>query len=283
MSGKVILFKYEQQNMRVILDKNGEPWFIGKDICDILGLKNVSQATQKMADDEKLIQKMFVSGRDRVLLTISESGLYALVAQSNKPEAGPFGQWVTHDMLPLLRKMRLCIDPGSIAPALSAVNNSRTLLDRALVMEGSVRIFKAAVSIARAAGLKGRAALVKANAITLRTPGTIDCLQELGIQDQDINEKDQIPNFVSARCILGEGRQGEVSVSPPVLYQEYKEYIAEMGVDPLGKQFFYRQLKDHCPKVRRLRKSYSSRDYFFGIGLNDSPDDMNGKPKVAPT
>ncbi|MGI5065547.1 phage antirepressor [Treponema putidum] len=79
-------------------------WFIAKDICDILGLSDVSRSVEKLEDDEKLIRKIFVSGQNRDILIINESGLYTLIIRSNKPEARQFRKWVTAEVLPSIRK-----------------------------------------------------------------------------------------------------------------------------------------------------------------------------------
>lgn len=68
-------------------------------------------ATQRIDDDEKLIQKLFVSGQDRNVTTINESGLYSLVLTSNKPEAKAFKKWITSEVLPSIRK-----NGGYLAP-----------------------------------------------------------------------------------------------------------------------------------------------------------------------
>lgn len=75
-----------------------------KDICDILSLSDVSRAVEKLEDDEKLIRKIFVSGQNRDILIINESGLYTLIIRSNKPDARQFRKWVTAEVLPSIRK-----------------------------------------------------------------------------------------------------------------------------------------------------------------------------------
>lgn len=83
---------------------NNEPWFIAKDVCAVLELSDVSKAISKLDEDEKLIQKVFVSGQDRDMWFINESGFYALLMRSYKPQAKPFRKWVTSEVLPTIRK-----------------------------------------------------------------------------------------------------------------------------------------------------------------------------------
>jgi len=99
------VFTFEQTNQAIRVNVlSNEPWFVAKDVCTILGLKDVSMSLTKLEPDEKLIQKVFVSGQSRQMATINESGLYALIVRSNKPEARKFRKWVTAEVLPKIRK-----------------------------------------------------------------------------------------------------------------------------------------------------------------------------------
>lgn len=90
-------------NIRTEVVKN-EPWFVAKDICDALGLQDVSMTVKRLDDDEKLVQTVFVSGQNREIWTVNESGLYGLIFQSRKPEAKAFRKWVTNTVLPSIRR-----------------------------------------------------------------------------------------------------------------------------------------------------------------------------------
>ena len=81
-----------------------EPFFVAKDICSILELSDTNKALAKLDVDEKLTRKIFVSGQNREMWLVSESGLYALIMRSNKPEAKVFRKWVTSEVLPSIRK-----------------------------------------------------------------------------------------------------------------------------------------------------------------------------------
>lgn len=80
---------------------NNEPWFVAKDVCDILGVQNVTQSMQQLEDLER---SMFNIGRQGAVNIISESGFYTLVLRSRKPIAKPFRLWVTQEVLPQIRK-----------------------------------------------------------------------------------------------------------------------------------------------------------------------------------
>ncbi|WP_018675507.1 BRO-N domain-containing protein [Riemerella columbina] len=84
--------------------KAGEPWFCAKDVCNSLGYADTEVALRKLDDDEKLLRKIYASGQYRQFMFINESGLYALILRSNKPEARKFRKWVTSEVLPSIRK-----------------------------------------------------------------------------------------------------------------------------------------------------------------------------------
>lgn len=97
------VFDFNSSQVRTLVINN-EPWFIAKDVCNLLEIVNVSQALQALDADEKLIYSLHISGQNRDTALLSESGLYTLAIRSNKPQAKPFRKWVTSDVLPSIRK-----------------------------------------------------------------------------------------------------------------------------------------------------------------------------------
>jgi len=95
---------YEDMPVRIVFDDTGEPWFIARDVCDILDLEHITNALQGLDDDELTVIKLQSGGQLREMNVISESGLYTLLIRSNKPQAKPFRRWVTHEVLPSIRK-----------------------------------------------------------------------------------------------------------------------------------------------------------------------------------
>ena len=91
-------------NIRII-EKNGEPWFIGKDVAEALGYEASRNAITKHVDDEdKLTHQISASGQNRNMTVINESGLYSLIMSSKLPQAKAFKRWVTSEVLPAIRK-----------------------------------------------------------------------------------------------------------------------------------------------------------------------------------
>lgn len=84
---------------------NNNPWFVAKDVCQILGIANHKDAVSRLDDDERDgVGITDPIGRQQTVTTVSESGLYALIFQSRKPEARKFRKWVTSEVLPSIRK-----------------------------------------------------------------------------------------------------------------------------------------------------------------------------------
>ena len=95
------IFNYEQNKVRAIV-LNGEPWFIAADVCEVLDIQNSTQAVGRLDDDEKAMLNIGLSGGDTNI--INEPGLYSLILGSRKPEAKAFKRWITHDVIPAIRK-----------------------------------------------------------------------------------------------------------------------------------------------------------------------------------
>lgn len=88
-----------------VVKKGGEPWFVGKDVAEILGYSNTKDAIAKHVDDEdKLGAQIATSGQNRNMTIINESGLYSLILSSKMPKAKEFKRWVTAEVLPAIRK-----------------------------------------------------------------------------------------------------------------------------------------------------------------------------------
>lgn len=97
------VFEYGENKVRVVI-KNGEPWFVARDVCDILKHTNSRVAVDRLDDDEKGVSKVYTPGGLQEMTVVSESGLYTLVLTSNLPEAKRFKKWVTSEVLPRIRK-----------------------------------------------------------------------------------------------------------------------------------------------------------------------------------
>lgn len=97
---KLQIFTYNGIKVRTV-QKDGEPWWVLKDVCEVLGLKNPTMIADRLDEDERT---KFDLGRQGETNIINESGLYNVILRSDKPEAKPFRKWVTSEVLPAIRK-----------------------------------------------------------------------------------------------------------------------------------------------------------------------------------
>lgn len=112
------IFKYEQNEIRTI-QKDGEPWFVLKDVCQILGLGSPHKAAERLDGDERNQIPLTDSlGRQQETTIINESGLYNVILRSDKPEAKPFRKWVTSEVLPSIRKHGAYMTPETLEAAI---------------------------------------------------------------------------------------------------------------------------------------------------------------------
>lgn len=125
---KVQVFKNEEFEVRTV-EVDGESWFVGKDVANILGYTNAPKAIKDHVDDEdKLIKRIVMSGQNRDVIIINESGLYSLVLGSKLPSAKRFKRWITSEVLPAIRQNSVYMtdnkaydithNPGSLADLL---------------------------------------------------------------------------------------------------------------------------------------------------------------------
>lgn len=124
MNNEIQKFDFKGASLRTLTDKAGEPWFVAKDVCDILEISNPSDALKRLDDDER---SRFNLGRQGETNIVNEAGLYVLVLGSRKPEAHEFKRWVTHEVLPQIRRT------GGYIPT-SDADDDMTILAKAVMI-----------------------------------------------------------------------------------------------------------------------------------------------------
>jgi len=113
------IFNYSDKQVRTIT-KEGEPWFVAKDVCDVLEISNGRDAVSRLDIDEKdAVGITDAIGRDQQMTIISESGVYALIFSSRKPEAENFKRWIRKEVIPSIRKHGAYMTPDTIEKVLS--------------------------------------------------------------------------------------------------------------------------------------------------------------------
>lgn len=121
MSNEIQQFDFKGAALRTLTDENGEPWFVLKDCMSILDLGNPTETVKMFDDDEFSTTEVIDSiGRRQQAYIISEPGMYRLVMRSRKPEAKEFQRWVTHDVLPSIRKHGAYITQQTLDKALTS-------------------------------------------------------------------------------------------------------------------------------------------------------------------
>lgn len=160
----VTVFNFNQNQVRTVI-KEGEPWFVAKDVCDILEITKYRDAIATLDADERELVLVDTLGGNQRMSVISESGLYALVFKSRKPQAQVFRKWVTSEVLPTIRKTGQ-YNLDHIAPS---------------VYDTAASTFSGYARVAKLFGLEGNAALISANVATRKVTG-IDFQHDLQIE-----------------------------------------------------------------------------------------------------
>lgn len=131
------VFNFGAHSVRVVV-REGEPWFVASDVCAALDYKNTSKAVaDHLDDDERSNEQLDRSRMGSKSVIINESGLYALVLRSRKPEARKFAKWVTSEVLPAIRKTGVyvgkpfTVNPGDVLTA-EEQNTLRLMLKSAV-------------------------------------------------------------------------------------------------------------------------------------------------------
>ena len=122
MENNLMIFKEDELGQVRVITKDSNPWFIALDVCKILNLGNVSLSVNGRQDrpnsgldeDEKDIVIVNTPGGDQEMIIVSEAGLYSLVLKSRKPEAKKFKRWITHTVLPTIRKTGGYVDNDEV-------------------------------------------------------------------------------------------------------------------------------------------------------------------------
>lgn len=111
------------------LEREGEPWFVGKDVAEALGYSNTADAIQKHVDEEdKLTSQIAIAGQGRNVVIINESGLYSLVLSSKLPTAKAFKRWITSEVIPSIRKHGAYIMPDTLEQMIADPDTAIRLL-----------------------------------------------------------------------------------------------------------------------------------------------------------
>ena len=112
------VFDFHGMQLRTVI-KNNEPWFVAKDVAQILSFDHTPTMTRTLDEDEKGVHIIHTPGGDQRMTIINEPGLYSVILKSRKPEAKQFKRWVTHEVIPSIRKHGAYMTPEKIEEVLT--------------------------------------------------------------------------------------------------------------------------------------------------------------------
>ena len=190
---EVQVFNYNSNAVRTI-QKDGESWFVLKDVCQVLNLSDTNKTAERLDADELTRIKFVSGGQGREMYCINESGLYNVILRSDKPEAKSFRKWVTSEVLPAIRKHGMYATPDTVEKMLADPDTAIKLLttlkeERAarLALESKVAedepkvIFANAVATSHTSILVGDLAkLIKQNGVDIGQNRLFDWLRNNG-------------------------------------------------------------------------------------------------------
>lgn len=117
-------FLFEGEITVRVIERNGELWFVAADVCRALGLTNPTETVRSLEEDERGLSTTETATGIREMVIVSESGLYALIFKSRKPNAAHFRKWVTAVVLPTIRNGR-AFPTGPTCPAMRAARSGQ--------------------------------------------------------------------------------------------------------------------------------------------------------------
>lgn len=181
-------------SVRVVM-RNGEPWFVAKDVIRALGYAdfyNPSRATQVIPEEWKGVQRMHTPGGEQTMLTISEQGLYFFLGRSDKPAALPYQKWIAGEVLPSIRKTGSYSAPSAPAKAELSVQSE---VECALIILKAAGITGNQLAIAADNYYRKRTGLsvIEASGVELVAPKQKQLLtptqlgKELGLSGRKVN------------------------------------------------------------------------------------------------
>lgn len=125
---EIQIFNYNSNEVRTI-ERDGEPWFVLRDVCGVLALGTPAKVAERLDEDEKGVSQIHTPGGDQSMTIINESGLYNVILRSDKPEAKPFRKWVTSEVLPTIRRHGMYATAETVEKMLADPDTTIKLLE----------------------------------------------------------------------------------------------------------------------------------------------------------
>lgn len=218
MNNNLLNFGFEDELVRVV-NKDGDPWFVGVDVCRCLDIKEAHRSLDALTEDEKDRHTMTTPGGAQSMTIVSEAGLFRLVFNSRKPIAEKFKRWLAHEVLPALRKTGRYELPSAYKPDEGLLAEIAQWRERALA---DPRFALEKVRTAQRLYGKARARLVWELLGLLKVP---ELAEPSPLQD----------SFACLRQLLGYELKGGITVRDAVEValdgvKEYAELLKSNGI-----------------------------------------------------
>lgn len=259
-TNQITRFDFRGATVRVLADEQGEPWFVSKDVCDVLELTNVGEALRALDDDEKNTIRISdgIAGNP-YKTTISESGFYRLVLRSRKPVAKEFQRWVTHEVLPSIRKHGgYMAGQEAMSPEQMLAASMRWLESRIAEQQGQIAsqqaqldaqapkvLFADAVSTSKRCILVGELAkILRQNGVDMGEKRLFAWLREHGY----LMQRNGVRNFPTQRSMdLGLFQVKET----PIVHSDWHTTLSvTTKVTPKGQQYFIQKFLGHRQQTK---------------------------------
>ncbi len=146
-------------NLHGFLDDDGNAWFVASDVCRALDLSNPRSSLALLDDDEKGVHTVDTLGGKQAMATVNEPGLYSLILRSRKPEAKKFKRWITHEVIPSIRKTGQYTNPQAEQNAGANIQIDEIILTYVSILRQMARM-KVYPALMRAAFLAEAASLL---------------------------------------------------------------------------------------------------------------------------
>ena len=142
MQNQIQIFENEEFGQVRVIQKDGAPWFVGKDVAEVLGYKNTTRDVNRHVDKEdRGGTKMVTPGGEQEMTIINESGLYSLILSSKLPAAKTFKRWITSHVLPTIRQTGAYISPDTLSRMREDSAYTQELLTRLSALQPKAQFY----------------------------------------------------------------------------------------------------------------------------------------------
>ena len=254
-------FFFRGDEVRVVLDENGEPLFVAKDVAQSLGYSSTNMVTifQSVPNEWKGSNRIATLGGEQDMLTLTEQGLYFFLCRSDKPKARPFQKWLAGIVLPSIRRTGSYSLPTPQAPVpnkprASDLLSSLGLSEDVLTLNRSLRV--------RLLGIAARVALMdpEQESRLFATFGKL-CIVATAHRRE---EQDESPasRFVRERLVPSRGQ-----IQARKLYEAFTDWCYGMDITPCSMRRFCASLRAVFP-VRESNRTYFQCAFVTGNALS---------------